>query len=255
MTRLLSAALASEAVQRRVFRHLSSDRGRASIQRSDGAEFFAFVLSQHRDSYAQLYQDLWVLWSTAMKRSGYFVEFGATNGRDLSNTYLLEKKYGWSGLLAEPFPHWHPELSANRSAIIDHRCVWKASGEELSFVATDTAPQLAGLESSAFDDRHSGRRRDRGREITVRTVSLVDLLAEHQAPRSIDYLSVDTEGSELEILEAFDFSRYRIGLISVEHNDHAEKREGIYQLLQRNGFTRSLGQFSRFDDWYVNASG
>lgn len=108
-----------------------------------------------------------------MKRSGYFVEFGATNGRDLSNTYLLKKKYGWSGLLAEPFPHWHPDLRANRSAIIDHRCVWKASGEELCFVATDTAPQLAGLESSAFDDRHSGRRREQGREITVRTVSLL----------------------------------------------------------------------------------
>jgi FkbM family methyltransferase len=133
--------------------------------------------------------------------------------------------------------------------------VWKASGEELSFVATDTAPELAGLESSAFDDRHSGKRRDRGRAIAVGTVSLLDLLVEHQAPGTIDYLSVDTEGSELEILEAFDFSRYRICLISVEHNDHAEKREGIRQLLQRNGFTRRFEQFSRFDDWYVNESG
>jgi FkbM family methyltransferase len=253
MTRLLSSTLASEAVQRRVFWHLSAG-GRSSIRPSDSAEFFAFVLSQHRHSYAQLYQDLWVLWSTQMKRSGYFVEFGATNGRDLSNTYLLEKTYGWRGLLAEPFPHWHAELRANRSAIIDHRCVWKASGEELSFLATDTAPELAGLESSAFDDRHSGKRRDRGRGIAVKTVSLLDLLAEHQAPDVIDYLSIDTEGSELTILEAFDFSRYRIGLITVEHNDHAEKREGIRQLLQRNGFTRRFEQFSRFDDWYVNES-
>ena len=189
-----------------------------------------------------------------MKRSGYFVEFGATNGRDLSNTYLLEKSFGWRGLLAEPFPHWHAALSANRSAIIDHRCVWKASGEELSFVATDAAPQLAGLESSAFDDRHSRVRRDSGRAISVKTVSLLDLLVEHGAPGIIDYLSVDTEGSELTILEAFDFSRYRIGLISVEHNDHPQKREGLRQLLERHGFRRKFDQFSRFDDWYVNES-
>jgi len=253
VTRLLSSALASETVQQEIWRYITAE-GRMTDRHSDATDFLAFVLSQRWHSSSQLYQDLWVLWSTQMQRCGYFVEFGATNGRDLSNTYLLEKNFGWRGLLAEPFPHWHAELHANRSAIIDHRCVWKVSGDELSFVATDSAPEFAGVESSAFDDDHSSVRRDSGRTIPVKTVSLVDLLLEHDAPSCIDYLSVDAEGSELTILEAFDFSRYRIDFITVEHNRHGEKREGIHRLLTSNGFVRKFEQFSMFDDWYINES-
>jgi hypothetical protein len=51
-------------------------------------------------SKAQLRQDLFVLSETHYKRNGYFVEFGAANGIDLSNTYLLETEFSWSGILA-----------------------------------------------------------------------------------------------------------------------------------------------------------
>lgn len=71
-----------------------------------------------------------------MKRKGFFVEFGATNGLDLSNTLLLERTYGWSGILAEPNPQWHSDLKANRASKnckIDERCVWRKSGEVLDF--------------------------------------------------------------------------------------------------------------------------
>lgn len=64
-----------------------------------------------------------MLYRAKFKQNGFFVEFGATNGIDLSNTYLLETEFGWNGILAEPDKYWHTSLIANRTAIIDIRCV------------------------------------------------------------------------------------------------------------------------------------
>lgn len=61
-------------------------------------------------SMSQLGQDLWVLEQTNYKRGGYFVEFGATDGVMLSNTWLLEEEFGWTGLLAEPNPKFFAKL-------------------------------------------------------------------------------------------------------------------------------------------------
>ena len=70
-------------------------------------------------SKSQLRQDLFVLSRLNFKRGGYYVEFGATNGIDLNNTYLLETEFGWDGILAEPAVCWHRDLKLNRKAAIE----------------------------------------------------------------------------------------------------------------------------------------
>ena len=70
-------------------------------------------------SKSQLRQDLFVLNELGYKRKGYFVEFGAANGLYISNTYLLEKKFEWVGLLSEPAKFWHKELINNRKCMIE----------------------------------------------------------------------------------------------------------------------------------------
>jgi hypothetical protein len=72
------------------------------------------------------------------------------------------------------------------------------------------------------------------------------------APDEIDFLSIDTEGSEFDILNAFDFSQRRIRTITVEHN-HTPARDAIHELLCRKGFVRKMESISAFDDWYVEA--
>jgi hypothetical protein len=86
----------------------------------------------------------------------------------------------------------------------------------------------------------------------VETISLLDLLKVHNAPRFIDFLSIDTEGSEFEILKNFDFESYSFGSICVEHN-FGETREQINTLLLANDYVQVHGDLSDFDDWYIQA--
>jgi FkbM family methyltransferase len=208
----------------------------------------AELLEALRHSKSQLGQDLFTLSICNFKQGGFFVEFGATNGIDLSNTHILEKRYGWNGILAEPARRWHSDLRKNRSCNIETDCVWRESGVSLSFNEVDIG-ELSTIDSFNTLDLHREARKS-GNKFSVRTISLIDLLDKYEAPREIDYLSIDTEGSEFQILSTFEWSRYRFKVITVEHN-YTQQRDKIFSLLSENGYVRSLEKLSRFDDWYV----
>jgi len=201
-------------------------------------------------SRSQLRQDLFVLSELDFKRNGFFVEFGATNGVDLSNTYLLEKEFGWKGILAEPAKRWHSELKSNRNNSIETDCVWRESNSVLTFNEVDKA-ELSTIDEYSSSDLHRENRKD-GRTYDVKTISLEDLLDKHHAPRKIDYLSIDTEGSEYEILSSFNFDRYQFKIITCEHN-FTSAREEIFSLLAKNNYVRKYESLSHFDDWYVRS--
>jgi hypothetical protein len=87
-------------------------------------------------SHSQLRQDLFVLNQLNFKKNGFFVEFGATDGVNLSNTHLLEKEFNWNGILAEPAKVYHKELFENRNCYIEKNLVWKNSKSKLIFIET-----------------------------------------------------------------------------------------------------------------------
>ena len=220
---------------------------------SNVADFFADMVKKNGGNIdnikSQIGQDVFALYSLNWKKNGYFLEFGAANGVHLSNTYLLEKDFGWKGILAEPANVWHEELRANRSALIDFDCVWNKSGEVVNFTIAPEA-EYSTIASFSRNDSHASTR-NKGKAYSVQTISLNDLLVRHNAPSEIDYLSIDTEGSEFEILEAFDFDKYAISVVTCEHN-FSSQRSKIYELLVSCGFVRVFEGFSRWDDWYIN---
>ncbi len=202
-----------------------------------------------RKSKSQLRQDLFVLAETNFKKGGFFVEFGATNGKDLSNTYLLEGQFAWRGILSEPAKTWHNKLRANRpNCSIEESCVWSDSGSILDFHETND-PELStiGIYGLTSQDHIKSLKI---RNYSVHTISLNELLKKHKAPKYIDYLSIDTEGSEFEILTSFNFSDYCFGVISCEHN-YGPNRNAVFELLIQNGYSRKSEKFSKFDDWYT----
>lgn len=212
--------------------------------------FLRFCLERLTLSRGQFLQDLWVDYESSSAEGGYFVEFGAGDGSDASNTAYLERHLGWTGILAEPARSRHAALARNRSCHIDTRCVWIESGRTLLFNET-SRPGLSTIDAFSASDAHGPARRD-GRRYDVETVSLADLLTHWKAPRRIDYLSVDTEGSELDILQHFDFGAWDIRLITVEHN-HTPRRERLFDLLTAQGYRRKFESLSNVDDWYVKS--
>lgn len=224
----------------------------AANQTEATAQFVTFCAANMMRSQAQLFQDLFVVFFLRGKRNGFFVEFGATDGSRYSNTFVLERDFQWNGVLAEPARCWHAALRTNRRAAIDTRCVWSESGLTLDFKETDDR-MLSTVTALADKDLHRDERIN-GATYPVETVSLMDLLLAHRCPRDIDYLSIDTEGSEFVILSKFDFSKYAIKILTVEHNFCEPDRQNIHDLLVGHGFIRIFEAFSKFDDWYIQRS-
>lgn len=216
---------------------------------TDSSEFPAlqkWVLSNMHQSKAQLQQDL--VAQFICKSGGYFVEFGATNGIDLSNTFLLEKTFKWKGILAEPGRTWHRELSLNRSQPIDHRAVAGISGQVRRFVEANQGEYSTfGEFASVGTHKHI---RVKSRQYDVETISLNDLLIAHGAPKHIQLISIDTEGSELEIIQSFDFDLFKVDLFFIEHN-FSENQRKINSLLAHEGYFCFLTDVSSFDGWYI----
>ena len=202
----------------------------------------------YRNSRSQLGQDFLALLSGGVSKPGFFVEFGAADGVSLSNSYLLEKEFGWKGILCEPSRSWHEELKKNRTCAVDTRCVYSRTGEKISF-SENYIGELSGITEFTGDD-HRGLIDRTTSSYQVETISLIDLLKHYNAPQHIDFMSVDTEGSEFEILNAFDFSQYSIGAIAVEHN-YTPTREKVKELLLSKGYRQVYPELSDFDDWFV----
>jgi FkbM family methyltransferase len=203
------------------------------------------------NNYSQLGQDLEVIKFYKSKRNGYFIEIGASDGIELSNTYLLEKEYDWKGICVEPIPNRFVNLVQNRpNSKCCNKAVYNTSGLVLNFEISNSYDLLSGLSNTL--DRHKNFVGSNKIDINVETITFNDLLEEYQAPKFIEYLSLDTEGSELEILKSCDFSKYTFGLIDVEHNYVEPRRTEIRNLLTSNGYI--YVKHNSYDDCYKHSS-
>ncbi len=205
---------------------------------------------------SQLYQDVFASFIVGEKFEKSFFEFGATDGIDLSNTYILETYLNWTGALSEPSPQWHKELRINRpDANIITECVWSESNKNLDFFVSDV-----GVLSSLFDFKESDKnsmpgntqaRIKSGKVISVKTISLNDVIEKKFGSKTPSYISIDTEGSEYEILKAFDFKKFRPIIFTVEHN-YTELQSKIDKIMNSNDYIRVFKSNSAFDAWYIS---
>ena len=203
-------------------------------------------------------QDIWVLNQLNHKRNGYFLEIGAYDGIKYSNTYRLEKIYDWTGICVEPIPKIYVNLVRSRNCICENCCVYHSNGT-VKFFQRGTK----GRSASAIYDEESTEfiksiMKNPAWLIDSPTMTLLSLLNKHNAPKTIDYFSLDTEGSEYQILKDFDFDTYKFLTLTVEHNCFGKnndtrqitKRDNIRTLLTKNGYVLCEGK-AHNEDWYV----
>ena len=181
------------------------------------------------------------------KRGGVFVDVGAYDGEQYSNTLFYERTMGWSGLCVEPLASAFAKLKAGRSAACENVCVADFEGDAEFLEVDDVGPlekMFSGL-STHFGPRHLKRlesTRDRVfRRVPVTTLST--LLDKHSLYH-IDYCSIDTEGSEFAILSEVDFDRFHISLLTVEDISGDER---IPKLMTAKGYD----VFARLDQDFV----
>ena len=216
---------------------------------------FINSIRNKEDIKSQLYQDMFASFIIGDKFEKTFFEFGATNGIDLSNSYTLERYLNWKGVLSEPSPQWHDELKKNRPYTnIISECIWSESNKELNFFVSDVGV-LSSLENFKESDKismpgNTQARVKNGKNIIVKTISLNDVIEKQFNSKSPSYISIDTEGSEYEILKNFNFKKYKPLVFTIEHN-FTELQLKIDKLMYSNDYIRVFKSLTTFDAWYV----
>ena len=164
-------------------------------------------------------------------QSGFYVEIGANNGIEQSNTFFLEKEKNWNGVLIEPILHKYLECKKNRSnknKFFCFACVsndFKENFVRLLYSNLMTIPlNLENDIKNPIDHASQSniiRKKSNDSEIEViefiaKPRTMTSILDESKAPFLIDFFSLDVEGAEIEVLKGIDFSLYNFKYILIE---------------------------------------
>lgn len=165
--------------------------------------------------------DLWILDVLHRKKNGFFIEAGAADGLYGSSTYVLEKYFGWKGILIEPSP-MYKSLVKNRQKSLCLRYILSGrNGLEDFYYFPES--KWRSCTKNNFNKNIYRINQGPNRKVNfpivkmkLRSIKLSSLLDKYKAPKIIDFLSLDLEGAEFDVLKKFPFKRYSIRCICVE---------------------------------------
>ena len=193
-------------------------------------------------------QDKWVIQDIFnFKKRGYFLDLAATNGLMENNTYVLESYFDWDGIAIEANERFFSKLKRNRKCLCINEVV---SGAETKVNFLETGP-TGGIVGENYDNNFSKRKKllnDFKHKIKSKiTKSLQKILDENNAPKVIDYFSLDVEGAETEILRNFNFEKYTFLCLTIER-----PTPELNSILFKNGYI--FVKNFKVDSFYVHKS-
>lgn len=213
------------------------------------------VLGSMRGFQSQIGQDRWALKMLGYKRDGFFIDIGAGDGVMFSNTWALEKRYGWKGICIEPDPESYQKLQLHRACQIDASCLFDTE-KDVEFI--QGAEEYGGI-AETLDAKYqaimelclgaSGMKHVSC--VHRKTTTLAQLFQKYRVPEWIDYISIDTQGSEEHIIRGFPFATHQFRTMSIEHWEQPH-RESMHQFLTSKGYIRTMTH--PHDDFYCHPS-
>lgn len=187
---------------------------------------------------------------------GFFIEAGAYDGVTESNTKRLEE-LGWNGLCVEPVDIFYEKCKSNRKCLTLNTVLYDKNDAEIDFIDGTNVerPCHSGVVENLSSSLKLVNGKSLGVQIKKRTETLQKVLFDNfNNLKVIDFLSLDTEGSEYIILKDFPFDQYKFKIACIEHNFITETRQKIYDLFHSNGYQLHipLNLKHKYDDWYVS---
>ena len=180
--------------------------------------------------YSQYNQDEIILKILNFKRNGVFVDIGANDGINLSNTYYMEKKLGWNGLCIESDSRAAEELKKNRNCSLELSPVSPKSGMITKvYEHNDSLLSAVTFEGNGII-KEDGTTVSEEELKNATGISINDALEKHNIPKNIDYISMDIEGWEPGILETFDFNKYNVNCWSIEWSNGSTNYNAKYYI-------------------------
>ena len=202
--------------------------------------------------YSQTRQDFIVDQLFCNKKNGFFLDLGANDGISFSNTYFFEKHRNWQGICVEPIKDVYNKLRKNRKCKVIN-CAIGEKTEKLTFTrVVGPSQMLSGLKKFRHPDHQKRTLKEvelNGGEVIeeiVQCISFKEMMSKFNV-KVIDYLSIDIEGGEFEVLKTIDLREFIIKIITVENNYDDER---INDYMVSNGFHRILSY--KADEFYLN---
>jgi hypothetical protein len=172
-------------------------------------------------------QDLAVARFLNFPRDGYFVDLASNDALWASNTLMFERNFGWRGLCIEGNHYYWYRLAFRVNCTVIGAIVGQQDGEERNIALSFDKGQgpFSGIAGKDFDNKGA-------RNAVLRyTITLETLLRMNNAPKVVDYLSLDIEGAEYFVLERFPFHEYTFKTMTIER-----PKEQLRKLLEQNGY-------------------
>jgi FkbM family methyltransferase len=188
--------------------------------------------------YSQSKQDQIIDKLLSYREKGFFLDIGAHDGVNFSNSFFFEESRNWSGICIEPVPKFFKILNEKRNSINLNICI-ADSEKEIEFVEVEgPASMLSGMLTSESDnhfERIKNAIKNQGGSYSIYKLNTltVDSILKQYSVSTIDYLSIDVEGFELDILKTMNFDSYNVRIMTIEND---QRKNHLISFLESKGF-------------------